>query len=117
LKIKIDENLPVEAAEWLNLSGHDAKTVFDQKLSGNPDTAIITICKKEERALITFDNDFSDIRKYPPSEYFGIIVLRLRNQSKNSTLKIIKRLTHILSRELVFRHLIIVGDKQLRIRS
>jgi len=79
---KIDENLPVEISEILNLSGHDAKTVVDQRLQGSEDPALLDVCRQEQRVLITLDLDFSDIRTYPPQENEGIIVLRVANQSK-----------------------------------
>ena len=34
MRFKIDENLPAEIAEDLCALGHDAKTVFDQDMSG-----------------------------------------------------------------------------------
>jgi predicted nuclease of predicted toxin-antitoxin system len=75
MKIKIDENLPIEVAEWLNQADHNAKTVYDQALSGHPDKELIKCCKKENRILITLDTDFTDIRAYPPGHYVGIIVI------------------------------------------
>jgi len=35
---KIDENLSAELAEMLAAAGHDALTVYDQKLAGEPET-------------------------------------------------------------------------------
>jgi predicted nuclease of predicted toxin-antitoxin system len=34
MRVKIDENLPVEAAEVLRSAGHDAATVSDQGIQG-----------------------------------------------------------------------------------
>jgi hypothetical protein len=34
MKCKVDENLPVEAAEDLRQAGHDSTTVADQQLAG-----------------------------------------------------------------------------------
>ena len=34
MRFKIDENLPVEAAELLRQAGHDAVTVLEQHLGG-----------------------------------------------------------------------------------
>ena len=34
MKFKIDENLPVEAAELLRDAGHDAHTVGEESLTG-----------------------------------------------------------------------------------
>lgn len=40
MKLKIDENLPQGLCEILNAQGHEAKTVYDQKLSGRRDDEI-----------------------------------------------------------------------------
>jgi len=37
LKFKIDENLPIEAANIFTKSGYDAETVFYEGLKGSPD--------------------------------------------------------------------------------
>ena len=66
MRFKIDENLPIEAADLLNQRGHDAQTVLQEELSGAPDTDIASVCKREKRALLTLDTDFSDIRTYRP---------------------------------------------------
>lgn len=34
MRFKLDENLPVEMAEFFRSYGHDAQTVLDKKLSG-----------------------------------------------------------------------------------
>jgi hypothetical protein len=49
-KFKIDENLPIEAAELLAGAGHHAVTVGDQRLMGEPDTNVATVCQREGRA-------------------------------------------------------------------
>ncbi len=88
MKFKIDENLPIEIAELLIKNGHDAKTVNDQQLKGTKDSALINLCKQENRAMVTLDTDFSDITAYPPEEYTGIIVLRVGSQTKNHVINV-----------------------------
>lgn len=82
MKFKIDENLPVEFAEVLRASGHDAITVLEQKMGGIPDVDLFGICQAEERVLMTLDLDFADIRLYPPQESPGILVIRIQSQDK-----------------------------------
>lgn len=79
MQFKIDENLPVEIAELLVIAGHDAKTVNDQRLEGALDSELANVCCVENRTLITLDTDFSDITAYPPENFPGIIVLRIRH--------------------------------------
>ena len=78
MRFKIDENLPVDAAESLRDAGHDALTIDDQQMVGDSDPKIAAVCQSEQRAIVTLDLDFSDIRAYPPGEYHGLVVLRPR---------------------------------------
>jgi len=117
MQFKIDENLPVEIANLLRDAGYDAKTVYDQQLTGVDDRALLNICKKENRILVTFDMDFSDIRTYPPQKEKGIIVLRVSNQSKQYVLKVFKRIMPLLKNEPLYQHLWIIEDARIRIRG
>ena len=95
-RFKIDENLPIEAAESLKAAGHDALTLFDQGMVGDLDSKVASVCKAEDRALLTLDLDFSDIRTYPPADYSGIVILRPRNQAKPAVLALVNQLIALL---------------------
>jgi predicted nuclease of predicted toxin-antitoxin system len=117
MKFKIDENLPVEAAESLRQMGYEATTVLEQRLGGGADAHIASVCQQEGRALVTLDTDFADIRSYPPGEYPGLIVLRLKRQDKLHVLEIIARLKEALSSEALEGYLWIVEEGRVRIRG
>ncbi|HOF86710.1 MAG TPA: DUF5615 family PIN-like protein [Armatimonadota bacterium] len=117
MKLKLDQNVPVEVADILQDAGFDAITVYQQQLSGIEDDGLITIVNSEERALLTLDLDFSDIRTYPPAKYHGIIVLRPANQTKSAVLSLIGRLIDILRSERVEQRLWIVERNRVRIRE
>jgi predicted nuclease of predicted toxin-antitoxin system len=117
IKFKIDENLPVEASGLLRQIGHDALTVSEQHLGGSPDPDVASVCQQEGRALVTLDVGFSDIRAYPPSQFPGLIILRLRWQDKGHILGILKHLEPLLSSEPLENHLWIVEETRVRIRG
>ncbi len=117
MKFKIDENMPVEAAEDLRQAGHDALTVADQKLAGQPDVRLAEICRTERRAVLTLDLDFADIRVYPPSDYAGIIVLRPSVQTITNTRRLVGQVMALLPVEPLVGHLWIVDEGQIRIRA
>ena len=117
MRFKIDENLPVEVAELLRRVGYDAVSVFDQHLEGSDDPAIASVCQQEHRCLITLDKDFSDIRTYPPEQFYGLIVLRLNHQDKPYVLDIIKDVVKLLASEPLEQHLWIVEEGRVRIRG
>lgn len=117
MKIKIDENLPVEYAIFLRNAGHDADTVRDEGLGGKIDEIIGDFCQHEGRVLITLDRDFSDIRAYPPHLYPGIIAISVTNQSKHRLLDILTKIIELLGSENVHNRLWIVEDGRIRIRG
>lgn len=117
MKFKIDENLPIEVAGLLRQAGYDAATVYDQKLVGEADENIATVCQSEQRSIVTLDTDFADIRAYSPEQYSGIIVMRLRQQDKQYVLDIVKRWIKSLPEETLEGRLWIVDERQIRIRS
>ena len=117
MRFKVDENLPVEVADLLRSVGHDALTVFDQKLVGENDKHILDVCQEEERALITLDLDFSDVRSYPPQEQCGLVVLRFRRQDKQYVIEAIKRIIESIEEEQIEGRLWIVEENRIRVRG
>ena len=116
MKVKVDENLPRDAADLFREAGHDAVTVGDEGLGGRPDATIASLVRREERVLVTLDLDFSDVRAYPPEHYAGLVVLRLDYQDKPHVLQVIARLIPMLAREDPKGHLWIVEENQVRMR-
>jgi predicted nuclease of predicted toxin-antitoxin system len=117
MQFKIDENLPVELADLLAESGHDAATAFIENLVGSHDDALIRHCLAESRTLITLDLDFGDIRAYPPKQFAGVIVLRLRRQDNIHVIDIFKQLLGLFATENPHGKLWIVEEDRIRIRE
>ena len=117
MKFKIDENLPVEFAHELRAIGHDAVTVFEQRMGGTSDEDLFSVCINEDRILMTLDIDFADIRMYPPSVSPGIIVFRIQPQDKNRLLYCLGRIIPLLGKEQIFRMLWIVEEDRIRIHE
>jgi predicted nuclease of predicted toxin-antitoxin system len=117
MKFKVDENLPVEVAELLREADLEASTVVDEGLGGGSDTQVISICQSEKRVLVTLDTDFGNIGIYPPKEFDGIIVLRLKRQDKPYVLEMFSRLIPLLLTEPLAGNLWIVHEKRIRIRQ
>jgi len=117
VRFKLDENLPKDAEALLRNVGHDVETVLDERLGGNPDAKVFNACQTENRVLITFDLDFSDIRLYPPSSHCGIWILRPHTQSVDNTLALLRGALELLQSETVEARLWIVEPEQVRIRE
>jgi predicted nuclease of predicted toxin-antitoxin system len=117
MKFKIDENLPLEVAGLLRDSGYDSATVFEQNLTGTSDTGLAAICQEEKRILVTLDNDFADIRAYPPDKFPGIMVIRLNRQDKDHVLDVFGHAMRLFPKEPIEQRLWIVEEDRIRVRS
>lgn len=117
MKFKIDENLPVEFADVLHASGHDAMTVLEQEMGGIPDVDLFGVCQAEERVLMTLDLDFADIRLYPPAESPGVFVIRIQPQDKHRLLESLQTIIPLIDQESVAQRLWIVEEDRIRVRE
>lgn len=117
MNFKIDENLPLEFVDLLREAGHDATSVVDQRLGGAEDPVVAEHCRKEQRAVVTLDLDFSDIREYPPQDYHGLIVLRTHSQDKLTLIRVFKQAIGLLAIERLTGRLWIVEEVRVRIRG
>ncbi len=116
MRFKIDENLPIEIADTLQQAGHDAETIHSERLTGATDQHLSEVCQKEERALITLDIGFADIRTYPPEDFPGLIVIRSKRQDKPYLLNIFQKLISELEKEELMGKLWIVEERRIRVR-
>jgi len=117
MQFKLDENLPHDAVLLLRDGCHDAVSVLEQDLGGEPDDQIAAVCRAEHRALVTLDVDFANIRAYPPHETAGIIVIRLAHQDRSHVLQAFRFLLDFLRSNEPQRSLWIVEEARVRIRE
>jgi predicted nuclease of predicted toxin-antitoxin system len=117
MRFKTDENLPVEVTELLRQYQHDALSVQEQQMAGQGDPQIARVCQSEQRALVTCDLDFADIRAYPPEDYHGIIVLRPALQTVSSLLRLMNRALPLMDVQPLDGCIWIVDDHRVRIRG
>jgi predicted nuclease of predicted toxin-antitoxin system len=117
LRFKLAENLPVEVAELLSTAGHDAVTVAHERLGGAQDERLLVVCRAEGRALVTLDVGLGNIRRYPPHDHAGVILLRLERQDKPSVMHVLARVVPLLEREPISERLWIVDERGLRVRK
>jgi predicted nuclease of predicted toxin-antitoxin system len=77
VNLKLDENIDARVITLLRLAGHDVATVPGQGLMSAPDEEVIEVCHSEGRCLVTCDRGFGNRVKYNPSNYAGIVIIRL----------------------------------------
>jgi len=117
VKFKLDENLSPSLTVLFATAGHDAQTAAQQALNGQPDERIIEVCRREQRVLVTLDLDFSNIAAYPPTDFAGLVVLRLTSQAHVVVEGAVKRVLALLSHETLPGALWIVEERRIRIRG
>ena len=117
MRAKLDENLPVEAAELLRTAGWVCDTIYDEGLAGAEDSKVAAACQADARVLFTLDLDFADIRTYPPSQYAGIVVLRPPEPGRRQALELITRVLPVFSAEWIEHRLWIVEPARVRVRG
>ena len=94
-----------------------ARFKLDEQLGGHADPRVFDASQAEDRILITFDLDFSDIRVYPPATHTGIWVLRPYTQSIENTLVLLKSALIVLEVEPTRGRLWIIEPERVRIRE
>jgi predicted nuclease of predicted toxin-antitoxin system len=77
VKLKLDENIGARGIGLLLQAGHEVATVTQQGLSSSRDENLLRVCVSEKRCLVALDLGFSNPLVFKPSEYEGIVVLRL----------------------------------------
>jgi predicted nuclease of predicted toxin-antitoxin system len=117
MRFRIDENLHDDVATLLSGAGHDVHTVYDEGLRGSLDETIAERCRVEDRALVTLDLDFANIRTYPPASHPGMIVLRVAHQSRSHILQVMSSVVTLLASEQLANRLWIVSEAGVRIRG
>jgi len=116
MKIKLDENLPLQIAARLASLGHDVHTVFDEDLVGGQDARIWTVVQQEECFLITQDLDFADVRRFAPETHHGILLVRLHSPSRTN---LVNRIQELFRDEEVTswqRCFVVATERKVRIR-
>jgi predicted nuclease of predicted toxin-antitoxin system len=116
MRIKIDENLPLQIALKLKSFGHDAHTAQEEGLSGCADRVIWEAAQRDERFLITQDLDFSDARRFAPGTHHGILLIRLHSPSR---LSLIERIEELFQHENVSGWascFVVATDRKVRVR-
>jgi predicted nuclease of predicted toxin-antitoxin system len=71
-----DENIRSEVVDALRAQGKDIVSVHDEKLTGQPDVAILRRARELGRVMLTHDSDFGQLAVQAGEPIVGIIYLR-----------------------------------------
>lgn len=73
----VNENFPAPAVVVLRAAGHDVLAIVESH-SGDDDTDVLALARKEGRWLVTFDRDYGELlfaRNYAPPP--AVVLLRV----------------------------------------
>ena len=116
MKIKLDENLPLQTALRLKTLDHDVHTAYEEGLAGCVDRRIWEAAQREGRFLITQDLDFSDLRRFAPGKHHGILLIRLKSPSR---ITLIERILELFRSENVSTWaecFVVATERKVRVR-
>jgi predicted nuclease of predicted toxin-antitoxin system len=116
VRFKIDENLPSELKGVFGARGHDADTVMDEGLSARPDVDVWAAANEADRALVTSDLDFADIRKFTPGAHPGIVLYREPQHGLRSVLAGFERALAKHDANDWSRCVVVISADKIRIR-
>lgn len=78
---------------------------------------LLARCRAEARTFVTLDVGVADIRRYPPGEYSGIVVFRLRDQRIAGLVDAMRRILPLFGAETLQGKLWIVDERRVRVRQ
>ncbi len=116
MRFLADMGVPGGVVVKLRQGGHDAVHLREQGLQRLPDEEIFQKAVAENRVLLTFDLDFSEIVALSGNENVGIVVLRLRNTRANHVMARLEKVLAESSDALEEGAVISVEEHRHRIR-
>ena len=118
MKAVIDEDLPKLLTASLANAGWQVFDVRDIGMRGFADERVAAFAKKQKAVLFSGDWGFANILKFPPQDYYGIVLCHFPNEVsvKSMSARVIKSLTGF-SKKAFDRSLIIIEPGKVRIRQ
>ena len=117
MRLFCDQNIALETVEFLRSLGHDIVSTRDVGMSRVDDAEVLHYAIREDRILLTFNADFSDLRVFPTGSHCGIIRLRLHQQAALELHPILQEAMNQLENKDLTGRLITVKARSIRIRG
>lgn len=92
MRFLLDANLPRSVTGLLSAYGHRFEFARDIGLGAAADEQIAAHAQATDAVLLTRDLGFADTRRYPPTQFAGLVVIRLPDDSPAADIvKLIER--------------------------
>ncbi|MGE5582434.1 MAG: DUF5615 family PIN-like protein [Bacillota bacterium] len=119
LNILLDQNVPLPVAAWLRTIRTDwqVRHVSEIGFAEKTDAEIFNWAIMHKSIVITFDEDFADLRLRPTGIFYGVIRLRVWPTTVEETKKAINRLLDNIPDSELSGALIIIDNNRIRMRK
>ena len=110
MRFLADMGVDVRVVDWLRSQGHDAAHLRERGMHRAPDAEIFQVAIAEDRVILTFALDFSDLAAFARDGRARIILFRLTNARARN---VIDRLGVVLaeSQEVFTRGVIVIVEE------
>ena len=116
MKVKVDENLPVEIAVVLRRAGVDADTTLEEGLRGRPDEEVWAAACREGRTLVTQDVGLVDARNLETGSHPGMVLMRLKSDARQDLIDAAVSLMLATKDDDWSNTIAVVTEQKLRVR-
>ncbi len=91
LRILVDVSTGDAAARWLAAAGHDTRDVrdLDPRMA---DTDILALAVREQRLVVTMDNDFGELVYHSGLAHAGVLLLRLEDATSAAKVHVLEQI-------------------------
>ncbi|MBM2813827.1 MAG: hypothetical protein HW421_589 [Ignavibacteria bacterium] len=113
MKFLVDECIGPSVAGWMKNLGYDVVSVYDS-YRGAKDNVLLEIANNEQRVLITNDKGFGKLVFAELLPHSGVILLRLKDETPQNKIKVIKSLLEKLPSD-ISKQFLIVTETSIRI--
>lgn len=116
MRFLVDACMDVRVASWLRSQGRDATHLREEGLQRLPNGQIFIKAAAEQRVIVTFDLDFSEISALAPGSNVSVIVFRLRNTRVQHVLDRLASVLPAVSAALQAGAIVSVEETRVRVR-
>lgn len=112
MRFLVDECTGQKVADWLQASGHEVFSVY-QQARGIDDDVIIQKAFDQNWILITDDKDFGEKVYREKRLHRGVIFLRLKDERADNKIEVLRRLLETYADRLL-DSFVVVSETQVR---
>src|SRR6267378_2206490 len=116
MKLLADECVYNDTTQLLRSWDYDVLTAQEADLAGKSDENVLAYAVRHQRILITIDMDFSNLRRFPPRSYIGIIVSKIRPRIAEKIHAVLQQVLREVDEQRLSKSLVIIDQSKYRVR-